>query len=303
MPGESGERAPSVLGELLDVDAFPSGRAEAEALTDGRSRLTWAEYADRVARTAGVLADLGARPGDRIGVHLPKSVDSFVAVHAVLRLGAVMVPLDALAPVHHTARVMTDAGVETLVSAASPAVLAELASITELRAVLTPGPDGETPAGVIRRSEEDIASAPPSPRAAVGPDSPAYIIYTSGSTGRPKGIVHTHHSALTYAGLAVETYDLGPDDRLANIAPLHFDQSTFELYAAPLAGASVVVVPDGVLRFPASLSSLVAEERVTVWYSVPYVATQLSARGVLEDRDLSSLRWLLYGGEPFPRPR
>ena len=103
-----------------------------------------------------------------------------------------------------------------------------------------------------------------------------------------------------YASRAVDTYGLTASDRLANIAPLHFDQSTFELWAGPLAGAAVVVVPDGVLRFPASLSDLVARERATVWYSVPYAITQLVTRGAPHDRDLTALRWVLFGGESFP---
>jgi acyl-coenzyme A synthetase/AMP-(fatty) acid ligase len=55
-----------------------------------------------------------------------------------------------------------------------------------------------------------------------------------------------------------------------------------------------------VLRFPASVSELVERERVTVWYSVPYVLRQLVTRGALDTRDLTSIRWILYGGEAYP---
>ena len=106
--------------------------------------------------------------------------------------------------------------------------------------------------------------------------------------------------ALAYVRLAAAAYDLAPSDRFANIAGLHFDQSTFELYVAPFVGAAVTVVPDAVLRFPASVSELVERERVTVWYSVPYVLRQLVTRGALDARDLRSIRWILYGGESYP---
>jgi acyl-coenzyme A synthetase/AMP-(fatty) acid ligase len=62
----------------------------------------------------------------------------------------------------------------------------------------------------------------------------------------------------------------------------------------------VVVVPDALLRFPASTSELIERERVTVWYSVPYILRQLVERGALDQRDLSSLRWILFGGEVYP---
>jgi amino acid adenylation domain-containing protein len=272
---------PNVLTGLLDAQAErdPDG----DALTDGRTTLTWSEYRDRAGSLGGALAAVGVQPGDRVAIHLPKSVDSFVAAHAIVRIGAVMVPIDWFAPPDYVAEVIADADVAAIVSAAD-------------RERLTGMLGASSPARVIAPD----AVGPTAPPAVVDPSNPAYIVYTSGSTGKPKGIVHTHASALAYATRAVATYELTAADRLANIAPLHFDQSTFELWAGPLAGAAVVVVPDGVLRFPASLSDLVARERATVWYSVPFAIIQLVTRGAPGDRDLTALRWVLFGGESFP---
>ncbi len=274
------------LGELVD-HGLATGGAHADALTDGKVSLTWAEYRDRVARLAGRLQRAGVDPGDRVAVHLPKSVDSFVAVHAVLRAGAVMVPLDWFASPAYLRSVIEDAEPVVLLTRARATTIDEVVAGTTIGHVLDPT---ERPA-----EDDDPIDAVP-----VAGSDPAYIIYTSGSTGRPKGIVHTHDSAFTYATLAAETYALGASDRLANIAPLQFDQSTFELYSAPLVGAAVLVVPDGVMRFPASLAGLVAEERITIWYSVPYALRQLVARGAIEQHDFSALRWILYGGEVYP---
>lgn len=275
---------PQVIGDLLEAQARLRG--DDEALTDGTARLTWREYRDGAERLASALAARDVGPGDRVGVHLPKSADSFVAVHAIVRLGAVVVPVDWFAPERYVAEVLSDAGAEVVVSTARGSRLETLRGTAGVRDVVDPSSDADRGATA--------------PVVGVGPSDPAYIVYTSGSTGRPKGIVHTHASALAYARRAAETYGLTADDRLANIAPLHFDQSTFELYAAPLVGAAVLVVPDGVLRFPASLSELVARERITVWYSVPFAISQLTSRGALDDRDLGALRWVLFGGEPFP---
>lgn len=271
-----------LLSQLLDLQA--TQRPNDEALTDGTARLTWGEYRDRAAALAGALRESGVEVGDRVGVHMPKSADSFVAVHAVLRLGAIVVPIDWFAPAAHVRSVIADAGVAAIVSAARPSALDDLlGEHADRPAVLTPDAAG----AAIDRAD-------------VAPGDDAYIVYTSGSTGRPKGIVHSHASALAYAVAAVDTYELKPEDRLANVAALHFDQSTFELYAAPLAGAAVVVLSDVVMRFPASTAELIERERVTVWYSVPYAITQLTERGAVADRDLSSMRWVLYGGESFP---
>jgi amino acid adenylation domain-containing protein len=134
----------------------------------------------------------------------------------------------------------------------------------------------------------------------VSPDDLAYIIYTSGSTGEPKGIMHTHGSGMSYARAAARLYELSPADRLSNFPPLHFDQSTFDFFSGPLAGACTAIVPEDVMSMPAELTRLVEAERLTVWYSVPYALIQMLLRGDIANRDLSALRWVLYGGEPFP---
>jgi amino acid adenylation domain-containing protein len=295
-----------ILPELLALGdrAIP---AAAPALSDGTDALDYGEYTAAAGRVASALRQLGVEPGDRVGIHLRKSVWSFVAVHGVLRAGAVMVPIDPLAPVDHVTAVLDDASVGVLLTDARIETVAALAADVGLTGVILRSPadasveiDVAGCAFVGWSSVAELDVAPIPDVGEVDPDDDAYVIYTSGSTGRPKGIVHTHRSALAYARLAAAAYGLEASDRLANIAGLHFDQSTFELYVAPFVGAAVTVVPDAVLRFPASVSELVERERVTVWYSVPYVLRQLVTRGALDTRDLTSIRWILYGGESYP---
>ena len=272
------------------ADIVPTQAAEypdVEAVRSGGVSLTYAELDQRCSALAVRLRDLGVRPGDRVGVWVHKSVESMAAVHAVLRLGAAYVPLDPAASAGVLARVVADAGVGVLVTNTRQARIAELmAEMPELH--------------VLESSSVDDATLEQVPAQHVSPDAMAYLMYTSGSTGQPKGIVHTHASALAYATRASELYGLRRDDLLANIAPLHFDQSTFELFSGPIAGAASLFVPEPYLRLPASLSQLVQDERPTVWYSVPSVLRMLVDRGALQERDLSSLRWVLFGGEVYP---
>jgi acyl-coenzyme A synthetase/AMP-(fatty) acid ligase len=64
--------------------------------------------------------------------------------------------------------------------------------------------------------------------------------------------------------------------------------------------AATIIVPPAALMMPATLSTLLEEQRVNVWYSVPAALVQLSLRGELERRDLGALRWVLFAGEAFP---
>jgi amino acid adenylation domain-containing protein len=255
-------------------------------------RLDHETLATRVGQLAAALQSLGVTSGDRVIVFAPKSSETFIAMHAVLQAGGIAVPVDPRAP---------DPVLESLARELGPRAII-VGSTTTGR---WPDPSTSTIGESIAKSTSHLTWTDVEGYDASGPvnrlgDDPAYIISTSGSTGRPKRIVHTHTSALRYAELAANCYGLRPDDRMANVAPFHFDQSTFELYAAPLVGAATVLVPDVLLRFPASVSELLERESVTTWYSVPTILRQLLQRGALEQRDLTALRWVLFGGEIFP---
>lgn len=298
---------PSTLAQLLDPDRLAELGVDldAPALLDGSAEYSWREYVAAADLVRAGLSSVGVRPGDRVAVRIPKTAWSFVVVHGILRAGAVVVPVDPLAAPDHVTGVVADADVAAIVTdhrlRSSTAVVEQLGVpvvVAASSASWAENLDPSLPTAVIADLPATVPEAAGEP--SVGPDDDAYLIYTSGSTGAPKGIVHTHTSALAYARAAVSTYSVSPDDRVANFAGLHFDQSTFELYAAPLAGATVVVVPDLVLRFPASVVELLHAERTTIWYTVPHVFRQLVDRGGLVDREWGSVRLVKYGGESYP---
>lgn len=275
------------------------------ALRDQGRALTWAQASDEAGRLGAALDLLGVEPGDRVGVHHRKSAQSFLAMHAVVQRGAIAVPLDPTASADYLATVAHQTSCRVVLSHApcrrSALALAEADG--PVRAVVgidRPTAADPNTAGVTVLEPGDIDALDPLAPRTVDPDALAYIITTSGSTGVPKGISHTHRSALAYVAFKQAAYDLGPDDRISDIAPSHFDISTLALWTTPAIGATNVVVPEQYQMLPASLSQLMADEAITVWYSVPYLLTQLLNRGQLDDRDLTSLRWVLFGGEVFP---
>lgn len=252
-------------------------------------------------RLARVLMDNGVRRGDRVGIYMNKCLQTPITVYGVMRAGAAFVPLDANAPAARLRHMISHCGIRVLVTHPPKAkdIHGLLDGSNGLDCVIGTDDPGN---GAIRMiSWDEVDSVPENPPdAAVMEQDLAYIMYTSGSTGLPKGIMHTHYSGLSYARLAARTYGLNRDDRLGNHSPLHFDMSTLDYFAGPLVGATTVIIPEAYTKLPASLSQLVEDEKLTIWYSVPYALIQLLLRGVLEQRDTRSIRWVLFGGEPFP---
>ncbi len=262
--------------------------------------LTYGELAIASSRLANVLRESGVRAGDRVGIWMPRCLETAVAVYGILKAGAAFVPIDPHAPVGGAARVIDSCGVTHIVTRHLPADrLAELGTRSSRLAVAV-GPSG-TCDGVRTIDWEALTDAPcEAPPLSITDRDIAYIMFSSGSTGRPKGIVHTHASGLAYARLSGATYGVRPDDRLANHSPLHFDMSTMGYFTAPVAGATTVIVPEAYTKMAASLTQLMEDTGVTIWYSVPLALVQMLERGVLESRDLRAVRWVLFGGEPFP---
>lgn len=283
------------------VPAAASDRPDAIAATCDQESLTWAELADRIGRLAAVLVDRGVRPGDRVGIYVHKSIESLVAVHGILRAGAAYVPIDPMAPIETVATIVTDGELAALVShGPRRAGLTRLADLIDPPVVI--GLDEPLETVEVVTAAEVAGTAPIEPVPVLGDDL-AYVMYTSGSTGTPKGIMHTHRSGLAYATMSSRLYGLGPDDRMANFSPLHFDMSTFEVLAGVAAGSRVVLIPEPHLRLPASLTQLVEEQGCTTLYTVPSLFQQMMARGALAERDLSAVRWVLPAGEVYaPEP-
>jgi amino acid adenylation domain-containing protein len=290
-----------LLHHLVDLAADRS--PEAEAFCDPDQRVSYGELARRSNQLARLLIEDGLRPGARVGIMMPRCVDSALAVYATLKAGAAYVPIDPLMPTGGLAHLIEDCGIEHLLAHESLAqTLERLATRqTSLRTVI--GASAELSGSISVRPWSDLdayrAGSPPALTTTAA--DLAYIMYSSGSTGRPKGIMHTHSSGLSYARLSVETYGVTPEDRIGNHSPLHFDMSTFGYFSGPCAAATTLLVPEAYTKMAASLSQLMESQRLTIWYSVPLALIQLLTRGVLESRDLRSLRWVLFGGEPFPR--
>ncbi|MDJ0731105.1 MAG: amino acid adenylation domain-containing protein [Crocosphaera sp.] len=275
---------------------------EQEAFRFENKSLTYQKLVEQANSLAHLLIDQGLKKGDRIGVYCNKSLESAVAIYGIMKAGGAYVPLDPSAPATRIRFILNNCQIRGLITQPQKqSYLAEiLQETTSLDYVIGLPENSELPIRIFDWKTVTEISAKSSPNVKIIEQDLAYIMYTSGSTGEPKGIMHTHQSGLTYAKMSAHLYNLNKGDRLGNHSPLHFDMSTLDYFTGPLVGATTVIIPEAYTKIPASLSQLIEIEKLTIWYSVPFALIQLLHRGLLPDHDLSSLRWILFGGEPFP---
>ena len=260
------------------------------ALKGPDGTLTYAALDQLANRVAHTLAALDVRKGDRVGIWLEKSVYTVAFMQGVLRVGAAYLPLDPFSPASRIGTILRDCNVRLLISTPQRLARLEHEDFASL----------QTLCAEQAQEWDAVLAADTRPGAWSTPEltDMAYILYTSGSTGTPKGICLSHQNALAFVQWAVEAFQVSSRDRLANVAPLHFDLSVFDLYAAFSAGASVYLVPEGLV--PEKLVTFIIQEQLSIWYSVPSVLMMMMEDGGLCELARLPLRLVLFAGEPFP---
>jgi len=259
---------------------------------------------------AASLINKGVKTSDKVGVYIDKSIDAVIAIFGILKSGACYVPLDPVAPPSRESLLINDCKLKYLIVSSKKfpqirQILQKENSLKYLFVVdIARNKCKESIAGVnvvfkdeILESDIDVSKQR---MEAIKDDTLAYIFYTSGSTGQPKGVMISHKASLSFVDWSCECFNVNSDDNISSHAPFHFDLSIFDIFVTIRAGATMCIVPQGLSAFPKSLADFIENEKISIWYSVPSVLIQLLLYGVLEERNLLSLKQILFAGEVFP---
>ncbi|MFJ2582004.1 Pls/PosA family non-ribosomal peptide synthetase [Kitasatospora aureofaciens] len=238
------------------------------ALDAGGEVLDYRTLLRQVAEFAGRLAAAGIGRGDRVGVRVPSgTADLYLAILAVLRVGAAYVPVDADDPDERAEMIWQDAQVCAVLGAGR---------------TITPSPH-------VR---------PGGQPAWPSPTDDAWIIFTSGTTGRPKGVAVTHRSAAAFvdaeARLFLQRRPLGPGDRVLAGLSVAFDASCEEMWLAWRHGACLVPAPRSLVKAGTDLGPWLVERGITVVSTVPTLLALWPAEC------LAQVRLVIVGGEACP---
>jgi len=269
----------------------------------GQGMVTYRELDILSDRLRDRLAQLGVRAGDRVGLYMRKSIDAVASILGILKTGAAYTPVDPGAPPPRNAYIMNNCAVKVVIIEERFAAkfCEEIAQLgAQPRCLCLPGTGGGESLRKALEHEEADHPAPEATTVQSAPTDLAYILYTSGSTGRPKGVMLSHDNAVSFVDWCSEVFKPRQEDRFSSHAPFHFDLSILDIYVPLRHGAALVLINEDAGKDPPRLAQMIAERRISVWYSAPSILGLLAQQGRLEQYDFAALRLVLFAGEVFP---
>lgn len=260
-------------------------RGSHPAIVTDAAAITHAELDAASHALACRLAAAGVGKSSRVGLLAPNGIDWVVVAGAVVRLGAVLVPLSTLARPPELEALLRTADVRHVVAAPSFKGRALLTELTEVAArvpsLRTVWAIDDLPAEAAAPALVDALES------VVRPADDLVVLFTSGSTGAPKGTIHTHGGALRASAANLSARGLGPDQRLYMPMPFFWTGGfATALVSCLVAGATLLTEAE---PEPSRTLAFLERERVTLFRGWPHQAAALAAHPAFERTDLSSL--------------
>ena len=259
---------------------------------------TYGEMAERAAALAGGLRAHGVERGDVVALLSYNCTEFLEVVFAANHLGAIAMPINWRLAAPEVRYILEHSEARALVCDAALVGLGGAASKglgnLRLRASIAPSaPDGWTALTGLR-------TEPPGPPAAVGADDVHRLMYTSGTTGHPKGVMLTHAN-LAWKNLAhLVEFGFTSDDLGLACGPL-YHVGALDLTTTTLIAAGATTIIHRAFDAAAVVDELERSRVTTVWLA-PAMVNAIMALPDVEQRELSSVRVIINGGEKMPIP-
>ena len=272
-------------------------RPEELAVAFEGERLTWRQFAERVARCANMLRKLGVGRGDKVATVLGNCRELLEIYWAVPSIGAVLVPLSPLLTSNGLVSLVRDSDAKCLVGQRSmlPALEALRGALAEQlgeRILLVDGAAADFGDYAALTARAAGAFEP----AAAEPDDLFNIMYTSGTTGLPKGIMHSHFTRCMYALLLGGAWRMRPESRVLHTGAIVFNGAFVTLMPCFYLGASYFLHR----QFDAAATiAAIERERITHIMLVPSQIIAILCMPGFDARRLESLEMILSLGAPL----
>ena len=259
----------------------------------GTSQITYRELAERSSRFAQLLRERRVKPGERVLVRLPNSIDYPTAFFGAMKCGAIPVPTSTLLTVDELQYLIEDSGAVTIVidAPAWKAMRDKLSMAGNLRNAIIAGGDGH-----LDKELEKVGAVRPAH--VTRANDPAYLVYTSGTTGYPKGVLHAHRSLIGRAPASKHWFDFDPHgiDRIMHSGKFNWTYVLGSALMDPLYRGKTVIAHEG-KNDATTWPRLIAKHAATIFIGVPTIYRQILQKTAFTKKDVPTLRHCMSAGE------
>lgn len=264
------------------IDTAVNNYAGKIAVSFNSSSLSYKQLNEKVNQLSAFLIQNGIGSGDIVALSIVRSVEMLISLLAILKAGAVYLPLDPEYPLDRIEFMLDDSSAKILLTSdmnkGSYKTNAREFVIDEIWPKLE------------NYTHENI-------KIDIKDDDLAYVIYTSGSTGKPKGVKLTHRNLLNFLLSMQKTPGIKDTDRLLAITTISFDIAGLELYLPLISGAEVVIADVETTRDGRLLLGLLEEKNISVMQATPSTWQMMLDSGWEKPYPLK----VLAGGEALPK--
>ena len=251
------------------------------AVTFGNKKITYQQLNEQANQLAKVLMVHNVTKGDKVAFSLDRSPDMLITMLAIMKAGAVYIPLDPLFPLNRINYMLDDSKAVVLLTSQRYKGRYQ-SNAKEL---------------LIENEWPNLADYPSTnPLVEVDGDDLAYILYTSGSTGMPKGVAVAHHNLVNFLYSMQREPGLTAADKLLAVTTVSFDIAGLELFLPLLTGAEIVIADTATAKDGRALLNIIKDQNITVMQATPYTWRIMLESGW----DKSAQIKAICGGEALP---
>ena len=269
--GDNSLHKPSSQTLHQAIEATALLLAEKTALIDQCQSMSFFVLNSKANQLARGLSDNGVKTDDRVGIYIDRSVCGMVALLAVLKLGAVYVPLERSLPAGRIKTIVHEAMLSL--------IICQQCDLPLMQSIAPKVCNINDQQALTRHADSNLNTK-------VSNQQTAYIMFTSGSSGKPKGVAVSHYSVMALLQSMLGVDGIQGDECWLGLASWAFDTSVVENFFPLVFGGTLVMAQKDWIFDSQKIQQMIQQYQITLVQQTPSVWRWLMSAGWYCDRNI-----------------